>query len=197
MLFTIGCGEAQDGYVTKSNSCFPNYKALGTVAREEPTPTAIATSTDGNTVTGAESFQVTADIDIWGFQVYLNADSENATMEIDLAVALASGESAANSQVTLPTGDAGDLINTSEQIPGLIKTSNEWVDFKLKDYVTLKTDQTYWMMYVPTSGEYNVITGTVEEGDFSSKDLSSSSWTVGTTTSAAYALIPCRSLSEE
>lgn len=188
------CGTAVEGFVSKTNLCFPDYNSLDAIQLFDSESTPIDTADDKNTATAADRFQVSASIDIWGFQVYMSAASSSATAEIDLAQELNDNQSATNLAVTLPNAESGDILKTSSLVDGLISSDASMVDFKLEESVTLETGVAYWIMAVPTSSQFSMITGTVSEGSFAKLNLDSGSWTLDTTKKMAYTMIPCRSL---
>ena len=178
LLSACGTVDGEESYITDLNVCLPNYDA---VAFPDTTSYGVEEMTGNygsNPVLG-QRFTVEADVELWGFQLYLAADSG-----LDDGVTLDLRES---NVIGFPS-DSSEIDSEIDSIP----TEASWVDFPFDEAFTVETNTAYWITLTPdyyfTSG--NTV-GWLTTAGVGMAELESSVWSTLDGRQGLMREIPC------
>lgn len=196
-ILPAACGQADsDGFLSDHNLCNADTSAFvdAPVAGESEKPLT-AVDADGAATIGHRMANFTKNADLWGIGVRLSADQElTDDLEVEIWAKidreLAYGQTI--STVT-PDNEQGVILAkafvTKEMLP---PGELAWLQVPFEEMTSVFESGRYWLMYKPAGADKAAFSVAPGAGGVASYSPGTMAWTISTTETGSYQVIPCQ-----
>lgn len=186
MLIAAGCGsEDSQGFLTDNNICKPNENLLAAdTTAYNPSAYERLYGTLGGDARAAQEFNTTVKKELWGLQIFLQAD-----------VKPSQGLKVLISRPDADGGPGGESIAEGAITPGNIPAIPGWVPVQMDDIVTVEKSTNYWIKLTPNyphSDANRAGWAVVSGSGLATYSIETSLWTRVAGSQALYRFIECQ-----